>query len=312
MSVHPVCQKMLDALAEMPELAPGTDVIKAMRENAENRTVMKLGPETPMDIVENKTIMVRDGHEVPVRIYTPPNYVTPEPAIVFFHGGAWISGSLRTHETTCQHLAIDTGLKVLSVDYRLAPEHRFPIGANDCCDVTEWASMCAGELGIDPARLIVAGDSAGGNLAAVVALWARDYDGPKIAFQLLIYPVIDSVTISASRSQFATGYFLEQTGMNWCTEQYVNEEAERSMWQVSPIYAESLAGLPPAHVITAGYDILKDEGKAYAEALAAAGVATTYVDYGDVIHGFFGFGSALDRAREASLRAAEEIKKVVG
>jgi acetyl esterase/lipase len=313
MSVHPVCQKMLDMIAERPPIGDGEDPLALMRASAEARASAKLGPDVMFDAVVDERVMVRDGHEVPVRIYTPPNSGDGLlPVIVYYHGGGWISGSLGTHHTTCEHLAVDTGYKVVSVDYRLAPEHKFPLGLQDCCDVTEWVAMMGPSLGVDRNKIVVGGDSAGGNLAAAVAIWARDYDGPKIAFQLLIYPVIDSVKISQSRQEFSEGFFLEQVGMNWCTEHYVNAPEERSMWQVSPIYVDSCAGLPPAHVITAGYDILKDEGKAYADALSEAGVPTTYVEYRDVIHGFLGFGNALSPAREASMLAGEEMKRVLG
>lgn len=311
--VHPVCQAMLDTLAEAPELEPGADIVAAIRSAAEARTSTRSGDKAEMARVENRAIPVRDGYDVPVRIYTPVDAnESTSPVIVYYHGGAWVSGSLNTHDNTCRHLADKSGYKLVAVDYRLAPEHKFPVGLNDCCDITEWVAASARELGIDASRIVVAGDSAGSNLAAAVTLWARDYDGPKIAFQLLIYPVIDSAAVSQSRKDFGDGYFLTQAGMDWTTSQYVNDPAQRSMWQVSPIYAETLAGLPPAHVVTAGFDILKDEGIAYAEALRKAGVAATHVDYPDVIHGFIGFGTALEPAMEAIKLGCAEIRKVVG
>lgn len=310
--VHPVCQAMLDMIAEAPPPEPGADPVALVRAGLEARASQSTNYAVEMASVEDRSVMVRDGHDVPVRIYTPHSVgPAPSPVIVYFHGGAWIAGSLGTHDGTCRHLADMSGCKLVSVDYRLAPEHKFPVGFDDCCDIAEWVAGSAGRLGIDPKRIVVAGDSAGGNLAAAVALWARDYDGPKIAFQLLIYPVIDAVTVSGSRKAFAEGYFLTQPAMDWSTVQYVNEPAARGMWQVSPIYAETLAGLPPAHVITAGFDILKDEGIAYARALESAGVSTTHVDYPDVIHGFLGFGALLEPAIEAMKRGCEEIRKVM-
>lgn len=311
-AVHPVCQAMLDMLAEAPPPEPGADIIASIREGAEERARSRELDGIEMRRVEDQTVPVRDGYDVPVRIYTPEAHVEGGPVIVFYHGGAWVSGSIDTHDDTCRAMADTSGYKLISVGYRLAPEHKFPVGLNDCCDVTEWVAAFSRQLGVDSSRVIVAGDSAGSNLAAAVTLWARDYDGPKIAFQFLIYPVIDSVTLSGSRKDFGEGYFLTQAGMNWMTEQYVNQEAERSMWQVSPIYAETLAGLPPAHVVTAGFDVLKDEGIAYAQALQKAGVAATHVDYADVIHGFIGFGKALPPAVEAMERGCAEMRKAVG
>lgn len=311
--VHPVCQVMLDMIAAAPPPEPGVNPVDLARSGLEEKASQSQNDPVEMASVEDRTVMVRDGHEVPVRIYSPNSAgTTVAPVIIYFHGGAWIAGSLETHDGTCRHLANMSECKLVSVDYRLAPEHKFPVGFDDCCDIMEWVAGSAGQLGIDPSKIVVAGDSAGGNLAAAVALWARDYDGPKIAFQLLIYPVIDSTTVSTSRKTFAEGYFLTQPAMDWSTDQYVREPGDRGMWQVSPIHAETLAGLPPAHVITAGFDILKDEGIIYAEALQKAGVPTTHVDYPDVIHGFLGFGATLDPAIEAMKFGCEEIRKVVG
>lgn len=310
--VHPVCQAALDELAAAPPPEPGGDVIAGIRAAAEERSRGRSIDRAEMDKVENQGVFVRDGFEVPVRIYTPKTAKPGGPVIVYYHGGAWISGSLNTHDNTCRAMADTSGYKLIAVGYRLAPEHKFPVGLNDCCDVAEWVAAMARSLDVDASKLIVAGDSAGSNLAAAVALWARDYDGPKIAFQFLIYPVIDSVTVSGSRKDFGEGYFLTQAAMNWTTNQYVSEEGQRGMWQVSPIYAETLAGLPPAHVVTAGFDILKDEGIAYASALREAGVSTTHVDYADVIHGFVGFGSALEPAVEAMARGCSEMRKALG
>lgn len=311
-AVHPVCQAMLDALAKAPPPEPGADIIAGIRKGAEDRAGAREPDGIEMRHVENQSVPVRDGYDVPVRIYTPKAHSEGGPVIVYYHGGAWVSGSIDTHDDTCRHMADESGYKLISVDYRLAPEHKFPVGLNDCCDVTEWVAAFSRQLGVDGSRIIVAGDSAGSNLAAAVALWARDYDGPNIAFQFLIYPVIDSVTVSGSRKDFGEGYFLTQAGMNWTTNQYLNEDAERAMWQVSPIYAETLAGLPPAHVVTAGFDILKDEGIAYAQALQEAGVAATHVDSPDVIHGFIGFGKVLPAAVETMERGCTEMRRAVG
>ncbi len=245
--------------------------------------------------------------EIPVRIYTP-DAPQPRPLIAFFHGGGFVFCSIDTHDGTCRRLANATGAVVISVDYRLAPEHRFPAALDDCYAATVWAHEHAAELGADPAQLVVAGDSAGGNMAAVTALLARDRGRPPIACQVLVYPVIDAACDSASFAENAEGFFLEAEAMRWFWSQYLGNEGDGSHPLASPCCVPDHAGLPPAVVITAEYDPLRDEGEAYAEALRAAGVPVTSVRYDGMIHGFVSMPSLFPEADEALTRIAAALR----
>jgi acetyl esterase len=250
------------------------------------------------------------GGRIPLRIYTP-DAASPRPAIVFLHGGGWVIGNLESHDGTCRELANRAGATVVSVDYRLAPETRFPGAAEDCFAATRWVVENAAALGADPRRVAVAGDSAGGNLAAVVAQISRDRGGPPLRFQLLVYPVADADFERASYRDNADGYFLTRAAMQWFWDQYVPNAAQRADPYASPLRARSLAGLPPALVISAEFDPLRDEGEAYAEALRRAGVAVQCSRYDGQIHGFFGMGYAIDRARSALDEAATALRKAL-
>jgi acetyl esterase len=243
------------------------------------------------------------GGEIPVRLYAPANAAAPSGALVYFHGGGWVIGSIETHENLCKALANRSGARVVSVDYRLAPEHRWPAAAEDCYAVTCHLAEHGAELGIDGARLAVAGDSAGGNLAAVVALLARERGGPRLRHQVLIYPVTDHDFERTSYRENGEGYFLTTDAMAWFWDHYVPDRARRNEASAAPLRAEKLAGLPPATVITAEYDPLRDEGEAYAARLREAGVATTLSRYDGQIHGFVSMLDLLDAGR----RAADEI-----
>ncbi|MBX3506720.1 MAG: alpha/beta hydrolase, partial [Parvibaculum sp.] len=209
----------------------------------------------------------------------------------------------------CRTLANEAGMKVVAVDYRLAPEHPFPAAIDDAYAAVKWVEANASEIGIDPNRIAVAGDSAGGNLAAAVSLRAKAEKGPHIAFQLLIYPVTDAPRTTQSYKDFAAGHMLEAEGMDWFWNHYVlSAGADPKHPYAAPLHAESLAGLPAAYVVTAGFDVLRDEGKAYAEALKKAGVEVEYVNYEGMIHGFFNMQGVLDVARDAVKAAAKALK----
>ncbi len=238
------------------------------------------------------------GGDVPVRIYRPDGDA-PKPAIVYYHGGGWVIGGLNTHDGTCRAFANALDALVVSVDYRLAPEHPFPAPLDDAFAALTWVHDHAAELGIDPARVAVAGDSAGGNLAAVVAQLARDAGGPPVCFQLLIYPVTDHEFDSVSMNDNAEGYFLTRDAMRWFYSHYLNDPVEGADPKVSPIRASHLADLPPAYVITAEFDPLRDQGMAYAAAMSDAGTQVVAWTYEGMFHGFLSMVDLIEAGKVA-------------
>jgi acetyl esterase len=295
MPLDPQARAVLDQLAALN--LPPLNTLSAPEARAQSKA--RRAPVTPEDVarVENRTIPGPAG-EIPIRAYTPAG-TGPFPLVVYFHGGGWVIGDLDTHDPVCRALTNRSGCLVVSIDYRLAPEHPYPAAVDDAYAATAWIAEHATELGGDGSRLAVAGDSAGGNLAAVVALLARDRGGPRIAFQALVYPVTDCDLDTTSYRENAEGYFLTREMMRWFWDQYVPDEARRREPLASPLRAESLTGLPPALVITAEFDPLRDEGEAYAQRLADAGVHVAATRYGGMIHGFFTMLGVLDRAADA-------------
>ena len=266
-------------------------------------------PEVKVAAVEDRRLPGPAG-EIPVRVYRPEGRA-PLPALVYFHGGGWVIGSLETHDGSCRDLANRIGCVVVSVDYRLAPEARYPAAAEDCYAATKWVAGNAKALGVDAARLGIGGDSAGGNLAAVVALMARDRGGPALRHQLLIYPVTDADFSRASYRENAEGYLLTTKAMEWFWGHYVPDPARRQEPYAAPLRAKELSGLPPAFVLTAEYDPLRDEGEAYAKRLQQAGVKTRLQRYDGAIHGFFAMGLLAEVARKAVDDAAAEARKAL-
>jgi acetyl esterase len=263
-------------------------------------------PGEPVARIETHEIAGPDGNTIPVRVYVPtdPGAAPADPGVlapgfVYFHGGGWVIGSLDTHENLCKALANRSGARVVSVDYRLAPEHPWPAAPEDCYAVVRHVAECGSQFGIDGARLAVGGDSAGGNLAAVVALMARDRKGPVLRHQVLLYPVVDHDFDRPSYRENADGYLLTRDAMRWFWQQYVADPARRSEGYASPQRAEKLEGLPSATVITAEFDPLRDEGEAYAERLRAAGVAVAATRYDGQIHGFASLLDLLDAGKRA-------------
>lgn len=246
---------------------------------------------------------------IPVRVYRPAGEA-PKPVVVYYHGGGWVLGSLETHDPQCRMLADGVDAVVVSVDYRLAPEHTYPAAVDDAVAALSWVHEHASEIGGDADRLVVAGDSAGGNLAAIVAQVARE-SGPPLRFQLLIYPVTDHEFTSQSMEDNAEGYFLTRAAMHWFYGHYLNDGSEADDPRVSPIRAANLGGLPPAFVITAEYDPLRDQGIAYAEALDAAGTPVTMKLYEGLFHGFFGMGGQIDAAKVALDDAVAAVRAAV-
>ena len=265
--------------------------------------------DVPIGKIENRKIPGPAG-EMPIRIYTPAGAAAGTlPCLVYYHGGGWVIGDLETHEGACRLLANGSGCRVVSVDYRLAPEHMFPAGPEDCYAAVKWVSANAAQLGIDPSRIAVGGDSAGGNLSAVVCQMARDRGGPAIAFQLLIYPATDMALQTPARKENAVGYFLEEKTMNYFYDLYVPKGTDENNPYLSPLRAKNFAGLPAAYVITAQYDVLRDEGRIYAEKLQAAGVKVKLVNYDGLIHGIFTMSGAISAAGPAIADAAKALKQ---
>lgn len=250
------------------------------------------------------------GGGVPVRIYTPEGQ-GPFPVLVYFHGGGWVLGDLDTHDPTCRALTNATDHVVVSVDYRRAPEHPFPAALEDCYAATRWVGENPGTVHGDPDRVVVGGDSAGGNLAAAVAQVARDRGGPDLAYQVLIYPATDHALDTPSCEENAAGYFLTRADMEWFWDHYLADGFSGQNPYASPLRARSLDGLPPATVLTCGFDPLRDEGAAYAERLDDAGVPVTHRQYDGMIHGFASMlvEPDLDQAREALAGIGRDLQE---
>jgi acetyl esterase len=276
---------------------------------AKMQAMLEASPVPPQEIyrVEDRHIPGPAG-QIPVRIYTPSARL-PVGVLVYFHGGGWVLGDLQSHDNLCRAIANAAGCLVVSVDYRLAPEHKFPAAPNDCYAATKWVAANAAAFGGIPDKLAVGGDSAGGNLAAAVALMARDEGGPRIAFQLLIYPVTDSSLDFNSQREFEDdGFILSAADMKWFWDHYLERAADGKNPLASPLRAKNLEGLPPALVQTAGLDPLRDEGEEYASALKRAGNKVTLTRYEGVTHGFVSFFDMIDKGKEGIREGAEALR----
>ena len=251
-------------------------------------------------MVEDRTI-AGPGGALALRVYRPQGAAAPGPALIYFHGGGFVVGGLDSHDPVCQALAAEGRCAVIAVDYRLAPEHRFPAAVEDALAAFDGVRAEAEALGVDPERLAVGGDSAGGNLAAVVALERRGAAGPRL--QVLLYPAVDLTMSFPSIQGLGSGFFLEATTMAWYVATYLGEDGDRRDPRASPWFAPSLAGAAPAYVLTAGFDPLRDEGDAYATRLAAEGVAVTHRCFDGMFHGFLNAAGAI----EGGARALSEI-----
>ena len=267
-------------------------------------------PAEPVARVEDRTLPGPAGG-IPVRVYRPEAAGTP-PALVYFHGGGWVMCNLDTHDGSVRKLANASGCLVVSVDYRLAPEHPFPAALEDCYAATRWVAAHARSLGARPGPLAVAGDSAGGNLAAAVALLARERGGPELALQLLVYPITDCDLDRPSYRENGEGFLLTRDATAWFWEQYVPDAAARRNPLAAPMAAEDLSGLPPACVITAEYDPLRDEAEAYAARLREAGVPVTCTRYPGMIHGFLAYADFVDGGRRAVAEAGAALREAFG
>ena len=309
MPLHPQVLPMIELLNQSMAGLPATDVMEISTMREVSLAPPPLNP-TPVGRVEDRRIPGPAG-EIPVRIYTPEGS-GPFPLIAFFHGGGFVLCSLETHDELCRAMCRDAGAVVVSVDYRLAPEAKYPAAADDCYAATAWCAAHAAELGADAARLVVAGDSAGGNLAAVTALRARDLGAPRIRHQVLIYPATHCDFDTPSYRENAQGYFLTADAMRWFWAHYLEHPAQASEPYACPAHAADLRGLPPATVITAEYDPLRDEGEDYATQLRAAGVPVVQKRNDGMIHGFVSMGDVFDDARAAQRLIAEQLRAAWG
>jgi len=309
MPLHPEAAAFLEQIASQkahPIDSLPVDVI---------RRAALLGSSPPVDHpglekIENRAIVRPDGTALPLRIYVPPG-AAPLGVCLYFHGGGWVLNNLDTHDELVRNLTIASGCVFVSVDYRLAPEHRYPAAIEDAYMSLCWVSDHAAEIGVDASRIAVAGDSAGGNLAAVVCLMSRDRGGPRIAFQALAYPVTDCNFERASYRKNAEGYFLTRREMIWFWSQYVLSSEQMSEPYASPLLA-SLENLPPAVVLIAEFDPLYDEGNDYAHALRNAGVEVTLLRYEGMIHAFARRVQQFEMARKAIQDIGQRIRAVIG
>ena len=308
--LHPQAKALL-ALIEQRGL-PATHTltpVEARRMYRERRFFTQ--PDAP-EMAQVRDASASGPHgEIPLRIYRPlggaPGATLP--VLVYYHGGGWVIGDLDTHDTLCRELANGAGASVVAVDYRMGPEHRFPCAVDDCIAATNWVRREAGALNIDSARIAIGGDSAGGNLAAAVAIAARDQGNLPIVHQLLVYPATDQRRGAPSHTTNGQGYMLTADTMNYFHDHYIDNTAHDLDWRASPLLCKDLTRLPPALVITAGFDPLRDEGLMYANRLSESGNAATYVCFERQIHGFITMGRVLDEANTAVALCAAELRR---
>ncbi len=305
MPVHPVFQEMLNqAGAQSPPDATSLTIQEQRKAANSMAAGLAAFSEAGPEVAEVRDWVVPGPYgEFPVRVFTPAG-TGPFPAYVSFHGGGWWMGNFAMTEGECRHIVRDVGCVVVSVDYHLAPEHKFPIPVEDCYTATTWVVEHAVELDVDPERVAVGGGSSGGNLAAAVCLMARDRGGQSLVFQLLVNPVTNFDFSTLSYQQNGDGYLLTRDTMAWFWDLYLSEPSDGSNPYAAPMQAKDLSGLPPALVITAEYDPLRDEGEEYGRRLQAAGVPATVSRYDGMIHGFDFFTKVVPAARECR---AEEI-----
>ncbi len=309
MPIDPQAQMILDAMAQSDFQLTTEITPQQMRDGMTAGSMMTEVADVAK--VENTAIPGPDNNDIPIRVYWPMGCDPDQdvlPGVVFFHGGGWVIGSIDTHDGQVRKLCNGSGAVFVSVDYRLAPEDPFPAGAEDCYAAAVWVAQNGGQFGIDTTKLAVAGDSAGGNLAAVVSQMARDRHGPEFLFQLLVYPVCDMETARwPSMQENKDGPFLTTEIMEWFHAHYLADNEPTEPY-ISPIRASDLSNLPSALVITAEYDPLRDEGEAYGQALQDAGVEVEIMRVDGMFHGFFGFGEFIDKAKETMDYASAALR----
>jgi acetyl esterase len=310
--LHPQTRALLD-LIEQKKIPP-THTLSVADARAYYRDRRSVTQPAPPEVALVRELRMNGPlGAIPMRLYRPlaSSATAALPVLVYYHGGGWVIGDLDTHDSLCRALSNESGCAVVSVDYRLGPEHRFPAAVNDALAATRWVREQATELHLDASRLAVGGDSAGGNLAAVVSIAARDSGDLPIAFQLLIYPATDQHRTAPSHTTNGQGYLLTRDTMDYFSGHYIGDPAQYQDWRASPLLHADLSKLPPALVLTAGYDPLRDEGAAYAEALTAAGNRAGYVCFERQIHGFITMGKLLDEANTAVTMCAAELRRAL-
>jgi acetyl esterase len=305
MPLHPQAEAICDLVNSTTVPVAPEDRVQATREGWGLYLAMAGGDPQPVHAVED-----RDADGVPVRVYRP-SADEGLPILVVFHGGGWVIGNVEQYDGIARWFANASGALVVSVDYRLAPEHGYPAPLDDSFTALQWVAAHASEIGGDASRIAVGGDSAGGNLSAVCALLARDAGGPALALQVLVYPVVDADFETASYVANGEGYVLDRDRMQWFFDCYTTGHVDPTDWHVSPLRAADLSGVAPALVLTAEYDPLRDEGKAYADRLRAAGVDVKYRCFDGMIHSFFGL-AAFDTAGDAMNFVGTELRRAFG
>jgi acetyl esterase len=311
--LHPQAQALLDLMIE--RAVPPTHTLSPADARSFYRERRAITQPAPPAVAEVRDLQAEGpAGAIPLRLYRPQHSAAgdaPAPVLVYFHGGGWVIGDLDTHDTLCRELANGSGCTVIAVDYRMGPEHPFPAAVDDSLAATRWVRDHAAELRVDASRLAVGGDSAGGNLAAVVAIAARDAGDLPIAFQLLIYPATDQRRGAPSHVNNGQGYLLTRETIEYFHNHYIADAETDLDWRASPLLAADLSSLPPALVLTAGFDPLHDEGLQYAQRLTQSGSRSTHIDFSLQIHGFITMGRVIDEANAAVAICAAELRRAL-
>ena len=311
MPLDPLVKGFLDQMAAVP----GPKMSEAGAQIARETFVGLMQLVGPKDVPVGKTenlAVPGPGGPIPIRIYTPVAAGRdPMPALIYYHGGGFVIGNIETHDGLCRLMANEGGFRVISVDYRLTPEHKYPAAIDDAFAALAWVGANAANIGVDANRIAVGGDSAGGALAAEVVQLAKLKGGLTVACQMLLFPVVQVGEVTSSLREFAVGYFLEKETLDWFYDSYLPPNADKSDPKISPLRAKDLSGLPPAYVMLGGYDPLHDEGAQYAEKLRAAGVKVTVADYPGMVHCFIYMQSFLPQAHEALASASKAVGAIL-
>jgi acetyl esterase len=308
--LDPQAKSYLDLLASVG--APPLHSLQAPQARVAYKKARAIAQPEPPHVAQVQALSAAGPTgDIPLRAYRPKGSVDSEalPVLIFLHGGGWTIGDLDTHDVPCREICNRARCAVIAVDYRLAPEHRFPAAVEDAIAATRWIAAHAQQLALDPRRIAIGGDSAGGNLAAVTALTLRDAGGPPLALQLLIYPATDFRADTPSHAQNGSGYLLTREAIDYFSNSYLRAPEDIADWRASPVRAQSFRDLPPAFVLTAGYDPLRDEGAQYAQLLRDAGVAVEYVCFEAQIHGFITMSKVIDAAGLAFDRCAAALQR---